>query len=226
MMAMPIMMMVSVVSVSGKKSTTDGGFGRRERTIIYEGSPSPRELLEAIAIQAQAALKGLESVKSPEPTGELTEEQKRMPHAAEKKPEQESAIADENKKMLDFCYRILGTIKAIDRSLRDTKGDGFVERLHASLPKNPSSSQEKKVVQVSVGATPEAMKKAYVDWATSTRFEYCDLTVPRNAEGSEDQTPHYKFYYNNEARMLANADIPKRSLAIAKEVSLAEVSIL
>ena len=27
-----------------------------------------------------------------------------------------------------------------------------------------------------------------------------------------------KFFYNNEARMLANADIPKRSLAIAKEV--------
>lgn len=219
MMAMPIMMMVSVISISGKKSSTDGGFGHRERTIVYEGSPSPRELLEAIAIQAQAALKGLESVKAPEPTGELTEEQKRMPHSAEKKPEQDNAVADENKKMLDFCHRILGTIKAIDRSLQDTKGDKFVKRLHASLPKNPSTSQEKKVVHVSAGASEETMNKAYMEWATSTRFEYCDLTLPNNSEGSEDQTPHFKFYYNNEARMLANADIPKRSLAIAKEVS-------
>jgi hypothetical protein len=43
-----------------------------------------------------------------------------------------------------------------------------------------------------------------------------------------DTTPHFKFFYNNEARMLANSDIPKRSLAIAKEVrvivSLALVS--
>ncbi|KAF9451700.1 hypothetical protein P691DRAFT_327967 [Macrolepiota fuliginosa MF-IS2] len=224
MMAMPIMMMVSVVSVSGKKSATDGGFGRRERTIMYEGSPSPRELLEAIAVQAQAALKGLESIKPPEPTSELTEEQKRMPHAAEKKPEHEGTIADENKKMLEFCHRILGTIKAIDRSLRDTKGDAFVDRLHASLPKNPST-QEKRIVQVSVGATPEVVKKAYIDWAMSTRFEYCDLTMPRTVEGSEDLTPHYKFYYNNEARMLANADIPKRSLAIAKELAILSTNL-
>lgn len=224
MMAMPIMMMVSVASVSGKKSTSDGGFGRRERTIIYEGSPSPRELLEAIAIQAQAALKGLESVKLPEPTGELTEEQKRMPHAAGKRPEQENAVSDENKKMLDFCHRIMNTIKAIDRSLRDTKGDEFVNRLHSSLPQNPSTAADKKVIQIAAGATEEAMQKAYLEWATSTRFEYCDLTIQK-AEGSEDQTPHYKFYYNNEARMLANADIPKRSLAIAKELAILSTNL-
>lgn len=217
-MAMPIMMMVSVVSVSGKKSTTAGGFGRRERTIIYEGSPSPRELLEAIAIQAQAALKGLESVKHPEPAAELTEEQKRMPQAQEKKSDNVTAALDENKKMLEFCHRILGTIKAIDRSLRDTKGDAFVQRLHASLPKNPSTAVEKKII-LSAGNTEEATQKTYLDWANSARFEYCDLALPSNSGGSEDATPHFKFYYNNEARMLANADIPKRSLAIAKEVS-------
>ena len=32
--------------------------------------------------------------------------------------------------------------------------------------------------------------------------------------------PHYKHAYNHEARMLTNSDIPKRSLAIAKEVSI------
>lgn len=61
------------------------------------------------------------------------------------------------------------------------------------------------------------------------RFEYCDLSIQTasstkaggKAVSREDvQTPNYKFYYNNDARMLANADIPKRSLAIAKEVRL------
>ena len=65
--------------------------------------------------------------------------------------------------------------------------------------------------------------EAYVKWANRVRFEYCDLTVPV-AEGApdaeQDQTPNYKFYFNNEARMLANSDIPKRSLAIAKEVGV------
>jgi len=57
------------------------------------------------------------------------------------------------------------------------------------------------------------------------RFEYCDLTVPTDSAPTndgkdEDPLPHYKFYYNNEARMLANSDIPKRSLAIAKELAI------
>ena len=217
-MAMPIMMMVSVVSVSSKKSAT--GFGRRERTTIYEGSSSPRELLQAIAIQAQAALKGLGNAKMAEPGLELTEEQKRMPHTLDKRPEQENSALNENKKMLGFCHRILNTIKAIDRSLRDTKGDEFVNRLLSSLPQNSSSGTEKVIViQVSANATEETLKKAYVEWATSTRFEYCDLSIQKTtSEKPEDQIPHYKFHYSNEARMLGNADIPKRSLAIAKEV--------
>ena len=65
--------------------------------------------------------------------------------------------------------------------------------------------------------------EAYVKWANRVRFEYCDLTVPvveGLPEAEQDQTPNYKFYFNNEARMLANSDIPKRSLAIAKEVGV------
>ena len=58
-----------------------------------------------------------------------------------------------------------------------------------------------------------------MEWANRVRFEYCDLTVP-SSTGESEEDPHYKFYYNTEARMLANSDIPKRSLAIAKEVRL------
>ena len=78
MMAMPIMVATSVKSVAAKRGDSKGAH-IRERTIIYEGSSGPRELLEAIVIQAQAALKGLEAAKPLNlEDGEMTEEQKRM----------------------------------------------------------------------------------------------------------------------------------------------------
>ena len=219
-MAMPIMVVVSVKSVTNKRSASNQAI--RERTTVYEGSSGPRELLEAIVIQAQAALKGLEGVKPQEPpTEELTEEQKRMTVDTKGKSKERAVdISDENHKLLDFCRRILATANAIDRSLRETKGDAFVDRLHLSLPKLFASSSTR--VPVVAGTTEESAQKAYLDWATRVRFEYCDLTMPRvdNPSEEENLSPHFKFYYSNEARMLANSDIPKRSLAIAKEVIL------
>jgi hypothetical protein len=210
MMAMPIMVVSSVKSVAPKK-VAKGKAPIRERTIIYEGSAGPRELLEAIVIQAQAAIKGLEGIKTPDPEVlEMTEEQER---------ELTPSLSDENQRLLLFCQRILATASAIDRSLRETKGDAFVDRLHAALPK--ISSEPFDHSSITLATTDEARKKAYVDWATQARFEYCDLTVPREEDKKgavEESLPHYKFYYNSEARMLATSDIPKRSLAIAKEV--------
>ncbi|KAF4602410.1 hypothetical protein EYR40_005617 [Pleurotus pulmonarius] len=219
MMAMPIMAVVS-----SKEKTQDGKSTSkiREKVIIYEGSSGPRELLEGIAIQAQAALKGLEGMKAAEvQEQEMTEEQKRMTNDAKgKSKEAAQPVSEENLKLLSFCRRILATTNAIDRSLRETKGDAFVDRLHASLPKVYTSSAEE-IPRVDAGATEESARKAYLEWATRVRFEYCDLTIPaENAKPDEDQSPNYKFYYNNEARMLANSDIPKRSLAIAKELAI------
>jgi len=221
MMAMPIFIVSSVKSVTAKKTPLRGKPTIREREIVYEGSSGPRELLESISIQAQAALKGLEGVKVLEKAEEeLTEEQKRMTNDVKGKAKAASTTpADENLKLLNFCRRILATANGIDRALRETKGDDFVKRLHASLPKILTSPLESKEIHVQAGATNEALVKAYLDWATQVRFEYCDLSVPTEKDGkAEDDIPQYKFYYNNEARMLANSDIPKRSLAIAKEV--------
>ncbi|KAF8897511.1 hypothetical protein BD779DRAFT_1491261 [Infundibulicybe gibba] len=220
MMAMPIMV---VVSAKPKKPTANHASRVRERTIVYEGSSGPRELLEAIVIQAEAALKGLQGTKPPDaPPEELTEEQKRM--TADTKGKSKEPIpqtADENQNLMNFCRRIIATVHAIDRSLRETKGDAFVDRLQSSLPRIMSSSSAK-IAHVDAGDTDESAQKAYLDWATRVRFEYCDLAVPttEGKEGDGDQLPHYKFYYNNEARMLANSDIPKRSLAIAKELAI------
>ena len=221
MMAMPIMVVVSVKTTATKRSTINPDHAMRERTIIYEGSSGPRELLEAISIQAQAALKGLEGTKHAETfPEELTEEQKRMTVDTKgKSKELVIEVSDENQKLLGFCHRILATANAIDRSLRDTKGDAFVDRLHASLPKISTSSVSPHV-HVDAGTTEASARNAYLEWATRVRFEYCDLTIPDKDQTREEDnhSPHFKFFYNNEARMLSNSDIPKRSLAIAKEV--------
>ncbi|KAF9009093.1 ubiquitin conjugating enzyme family protein [Cyathus striatus] len=226
MMAMPIMAVSSIKSVATKKLSTKSS-GIRERTIVYEGSSSPRELLEGIAIQAHAALKGLEGTKigDTEPN-ELTEEQKRMTADMKGKTAEKPAqpVSEENQKLLSFCQRILATVAAIDRALRETKGDAFVDRLQASLPKIATSSTTSAYFQVSIGDTDESIRKIYVEWATRVRFEYCDLMIPHSGE-DDDQMPHFKFYYNNEARMLANSDIPKRSLAIAKELAILSTNL-
>ncbi|KAJ7591087.1 hypothetical protein C8J56DRAFT_934652 [Mycena floridula] len=218
MMAMPIMTVVSVKAVVSKKTKSNSYV--RERTIVYEGSPSPRELLEGIAIQAQAALKGLESIK-PFEVDQLdpTEEENRKRQTVDLKGKSKDTaeeISDENQKLVQFCRRILATTGAIDRSLRDNKGDAFVDRLHASLPKIFTTTSHG--IPVEAPTNEEHAKKLYVQWATHARFKYCDLTLP-TTDGA-DQQPHFKFYYNNEARMLANSYIPKRSLAIAKELAI------
>lgn len=219
MMAMPIMVVSSVKSVAPKKAV-HGKTIIRERAIIYEGSAGPRELLEAIVIQARAAIKGLEGMKSSDPEEEMTEEQKRMTAKGKGKAREPSpSLNDENEKLLAFCRRILTTAEAIDRSLRETKGDAFVDRLHASLPKILTSSTFDHI-SVRTGGTEEERKKGYLDWAMQVRFEYCDLTVASPDSEVNTSVPHYKFYFNNEARMIATSDFPKRSLAIAKELAV------
>lgn len=223
---MPIMVAGSIKTVAPKKAAR-GKSVIRERTIVYEGSAGPRELLEAIVIQAQAAIKGLEGIKPIESEEEeMTEEQKRMTADKGKGKEKESSppLTDENQKLLAFCQRILMTANAIDRSLRETKGDAFVDRLHTSLPKITHSLAFDHT-SLQVGNTEEERRK--VDWATQVRFEYCDLSLPPTeiiGNGNEDTVPRYKFFFNSEARMLANSDIPKRQLAIAKEVVRVAIS--
>ena len=233
MMAMPIMVVSSVKAVNTRKVA---GYSQiRERTIIYEGSSGPRELLESIVIQASAAVRGLEGPKPAEPNPEeMTEEQKRALWTDTKGKGKAKAPAvngsgpqasHENKRLLEFCHRIITTAAAIDRSLRETKGDTFLTRLKASLPKVPTSIVDPNSTgglerTVNPGMSDEEIEKIYVEWAKRVRFEYCDLTVPPpgGTKIDDDYSPVFKHNFSQEARMLVNADIPKRALAIAKEV--------
>ena len=231
MMAMPIMVPASVQSVAVRKNDNSQV---RERTIIYEGSSGPRELLESIVIQATAACKGLEgsdavveAVNQP-----MTEEEKRATNVQKDKgkgkevrtEEKEDAQKTENNRLLEFCRRIIATAEAIDRSLRDTKGVDFVNRLKDSLPKIPTFDKSSNSAQDvrTVGVNDEERQKLYLNWATRVRFEYCDLTMPppEGAVLGDAYIPTYKHYFNGDIRLLGHSEIPKRALAIAKEVGL------
>ncbi|KAG8862328.1 hypothetical protein FRB96_001907 [Tulasnella sp. 330] len=244
MVAMPIMIPSSSTEVGGQS----GSKRVRQRLVIYEGSSGPRELMESLVIQATAAIKGLEgtgSAKDKEQK-EMTEAEKRVltvnsgPTSGKGKGK-EKLMNEDNARLLQFCERIILTANAIDRSLRETKGDAFVDRLRASLPKLPGSSRHKNnnaaagpsssSPTVTLAGPPLAADasetdaiKVYEEWGNAVRFEYCDLTVqplPGQApEGTTDDTPSYMSVFSTDARMLAHADIPKRSLAIAKELAV------
>jgi ubiquitin-protein ligase len=181
--------------------------------------------LESIVFQANAAIKSLEGIKPIEATfDEMTEEQKRINNDTKGKTKESfpPPFSEENQKLLGFCQRILATADAIDRSLRETKGVPFLQRLQESLPRIHSSDPTSREVFVGAETSEEAVRQTYIAWATRARFEYCDLTVPPPPDkpASQDEPPNYKFYYNTDARMLASSDIPKRSLAIAKELAV------
>lgn len=109
MMGMPNMIPVSSKPLVPQKSSPSGnkaGRSSRERTVIYEGSAGPRELLESIVIQATAAVKGLEGMKIAQLETEdaLTEEQKRMTTIIDDKGKgkEKSTNPEENEKLLKF----------------------------------------------------------------------------------------------------------------------------
>lgn len=229
-MGMPIMVVASIRDVTVRKGSGNTG-STKERTIVYEGSSGPRELLESIVIQAEAALKGLEGMikaraakNNPEV---MTEEQKRMSSGNKGKMVNRDIIDEENDKLLVFCNGILNTVSSIDRSLLEIKGAAFMERMYKSLPRlsNASSSHTSERaelpqdVALSADASEAEARTVYEEWATKARFEYCDLAV-KNPDGTTSSPPNYKFSYNSDARMLANSDMPKRSLAIARELAV------
>jgi len=232
-MAMPIMVISSI-----KEDTVRKGAGKsrstRERTILYEGSSGPRELLEAIVIQAEAALKGLEGIikarQAQENPETMTEEQKRQTTTGgvKGKGREVDQVYEENDRLLKFCTGILNTAASIDRSLTEVKGDAFMDRMYTSLPRMSAASRSRMSTQADAAKAPALAsdaseaeaRKVYEAWATNERFQYCDLTVPTSDGLTPQGGPNYKFYFNSDARMLANSVIPKRSLAIARELAV------
>lgn len=77
------------------------------KTVTYEGSASPRELLESCVIQAQAALKGLAATRKVESDDEegTEEDGKRMSMAEKRAKEEETRmrrVDDENVQLEEF----------------------------------------------------------------------------------------------------------------------------
>nr|XP_019043448.1 ubiquitin-conjugating enzyme family protein [Kwoniella bestiolae CBS 10118]OCF22378.1 ubiquitin-conjugating enzyme family protein [Kwoniella bestiolae CBS 10118] len=218
MLAMPQMRPISTSPCPGDPNSV---------TVTYEGSSSPRELLENCIIQAQAALKGLQSVDNisrPSDDVMMTEEDLRISKAElarrlrEKKEEEKQ---DANYQLRSFCERIVSSAQTIDKSLVETKGKPFVDRIRDSLPRLPDTG-----VAVEEGAlkgqTDEATIKIYEEWAGRARFQYCDLTE-ETSTSSDKKT--YKHAFNGSIQSLEGMDMPKRSLAIAKELAILTTSL-
>nr|XP_018260191.1 uncharacterized protein I303_07108 [Kwoniella dejecticola CBS 10117]OBR82349.1 hypothetical protein I303_07108 [Kwoniella dejecticola CBS 10117] len=192
--------------------------------VTYEGTSSPRELLENCVIQAQAALKGLQSVSELSKTNEIhmTEEDKRVSKAElarRERVKQEEEKSDANFQLRSFCERIIASAQAIDRSLVETKGKAFVDRMRESLPKLPDSSIAVEDHALSAQGT-EATIKIYEEWAGRARFQYCDLTEP-----SSSDKKGYRHAYSGSIQSLEGMDMPRRSLAIAKELAILTTSL-
>lgn len=120
---------------------------------------------------------------------------------------------------LTCSQRLLKARENIDKLLVSTKGQEFVDRMIESLPrlgapngtsKVAPSDDVKAVCESSVSSLRLTADEA---WATAVRFEYCSLRVP----GDETKFLHV---YNDQAQKLVGMDIPRRSLAIAKELAI------
>lgn len=79
-----------------------------QQQVTYEGSSSPRELLESVVIQAKAALKGLKATsgaKKQQPEAEMTEKEMRVSKEEAMKAEEERKREmknDENNILREF----------------------------------------------------------------------------------------------------------------------------
>lgn len=105
MMAMPQMRPVSSSPIPNQP---------KDFAVIYEGGPSPRELLEYIVIQATAAVKGLQATGTAGADDgkkkDMTEEEMRVTMEQYKKEEEEKKKArgeGENEVLMDFWYVLL-----------------------------------------------------------------------------------------------------------------------
>ncbi|WVR07973.1 hypothetical protein IAU60_005016 [Kwoniella sp. DSM 27419] len=191
--------------------------------VIYEGAPSPRELLENCVIQARAALKGL---KTGQHVNEIVDgdiiEGSRLTSEAVQREVQDRAEeeTDTNLVLRVFCERIIASAERIDRSLTTVKGPAFVDRMRETLP-----SLSEAVVGNGEAIRPESsadkIVKIYEGWAIRARFQYRDLSTPT----SSGENIEYRHAYNAVIQSLLGVAKPKRSLAIAKELAILTTSL-
>ncbi|CDZ96453.1 Ubiquitin-conjugating enzyme [Phaffia rhodozyma] len=204
------------------KTTSSDSSKIVEREVTYEGSSGPRELLENIVIQALAAMKGFQMTEARDFDVGLTEPSSSIVVAQQ---DDGSLGLNEKLKLQEFCQRIISTANSIDRALLDQKGSQFMARLQSSLSRRHGLS-----IPTSVDTTTdvdyEDMRKIranYEAWAKEVRFEYCDLSI-ESKEGGYDVVT-YRHAYSKEAALLRGANIPKRSLAIAKELAVLSTNL-
>ncbi|KAG8980859.1 hypothetical protein FRB90_007433 [Tulasnella sp. 427] len=133
-------------------------------------------------------------------------------------------------------YQSLPRIPSKARPTLGMSGQGSTSQLDSL----EATAADTAAPTITAESSEEEIQKAYEEWATNARFEYCDLSIQPSAAVQEarqrrideiaanhptlqltpDDAPSYMSAYNQEARMLTHSDIPKRNLAIAKELAV------
>ncbi|KAG8980855.1 hypothetical protein FRB90_007442 [Tulasnella sp. 427] len=136
-------------------------------------------------------------------------------------------------------YQSLPRIPSKARPTLGMSGQGSTSQLDSL----EATAADTAAPTITAESSEEEIQKAYEEWATNARFEYCDLSIQPSTAVQEarqrrldeiaanhptlqltpDDAPSYMSAYNQEARMLTHSDIPKRNLAIAKEVDMLAV---
>lgn len=201
----------------------------REKHVTYKGSNGPRELAQSIVMQCNDFLVNIDRHNKLMPVqseaegkqGE-TKDDKEMDE--EKKAEQKDPWMAEEQRLCLFARRFVEEVATIDRILRVTKGDAFLDKL-LGLIKEPIISQTVDVESVAASRSEDqdSAKEiaTYEAWAKSQCYDECDM---RQAKSSSD-SPSYIHAFDTKIRSTDSSSNHKRGFTIAKELAGLRVSL-
>ena len=111
--------------------------------------------------------------------------------------------------------RIITSATTIDKSLVETKGRPFVQRMRESLPRLPDigtaveeqvtdHDNEDQIIRIcqlvfSSGSTQADVPVVDEEWATKARFQYCDMSYK-----DSDDLIAYRHIYDKDIRGIEN----------------------
>lgn len=182
----------------------------REKIVTYKGSEGPRELAQSIISQCNAFLANLskheEAMKSKRELEKIIKDEKTRIATIIPKLDQE--WRGEEDQLCKFAQSFIEEVATIDRLLRSTKGDAFVDKLLGSI-KEPISMTPKKHEDV------QEQIKAYETWAKAKCYDEIDMRANKSSSGKT----RYLHAFNDKIRETDAGSNHKRGFIIAKELA-------
>lgn len=192
----------------------------KERHNIYEGSPGPRELAQAVYDQAQVLVKNITKSDPPEPNNPSSNT--RGATSPVKKTSAVDERTEEARRTLALCCSIIADVDAIDRSLIEIKGKGFLARFLSEIRGGAvelrDDDWDEDGNKVERQLSEDEMKDKYQTWARRLIYQEADMTSKvTGTSGSKSTT--WAHTYAQEIELTRDLADSKRNLIIAKELA-------